>query len=72
MNGNQLASSVHGGNPLSKWFKSKADEAGFNSESSNVISATSNERGVIRVKASDWKPSYASAVSTGAAAFVVE
>lgn len=69
----QLASSAQNGSPMAKWFKSKVDsDSSVNPSNSKVISAASTERGVIRVQASEWKPGYTAALTSGAAAFVVE
>jgi hypothetical protein len=73
VNGNHLASSVHNGGTMPRWFRSKIDgDAALAPDKLSVISGTSTERGVIKVNASDWKPAFAVAVATGAASFVVE
>jgi len=73
VNGNHMANTVNNGGAMTKWFKSKIDgDAGLATNNSAVISGNSNERGVIRVNGSEWKPTYAAAVISGSAAFVVE
>lgn len=68
-----VIASAHAGAPLAKWFKNNADSGnGGPSAEAPVISATSSETGVVRVNSADWKPSYASALARGTAAFVVQ
>jgi hypothetical protein len=68
-----LARAVQNGRPMNKWFKSKVDgDSSVNPSNSKVISAQATQRGVIKVQSTDWKPSYASAMVSGTAAFVVQ
>jgi hypothetical protein len=70
---NALVAAAQTGAPSIKWFKSEAGPVdGLSAAEAPVISGTSDERGVVRVSSSEWKPIYEAAVTSGAVAFVVK
>jgi hypothetical protein len=66
----QLAASIQKGGPVPRWFRTAAEPSA--SKPITEVTATSLERGVVKVAAGQWKPTYAAAIINGSAAFVVE
>ena len=68
-----VAAAVQSGAPLVRWYK---NEVGAGDPSalpdSPIISGTSDNRGVIKIASSEWRPSYEAALLNGTAAVVVK
>lgn len=69
----ELMNQAHLGAPMVKWYRNSIDSgAGAPAADAPAITGTMPEAGVVRVSSADWKPTYAAAMTRGAAAFLVQ
>lgn len=69
----QMLASIVSGAPVPKWFKSTASAPDVPAliEKSSELKATAS-KGVLKVQSTDWRPEYASLVTSGQVAVVVQ
>lgn len=70
----QMIASIVGGSAAPRWFKTSANapDVPAVSEKTSELKASSTSKGVLKVQSGDWRPEYASLVTTGHAAVVVQ